>query len=137
GVDVEGHGGHGNGGSGGDGGAIGIADGEVFGADPAGEFVALADGEVDGGGVNEGVRELAAGLDAEGAGGCAMDGGVRGGGAVKDGEVIEGRLVDRGGGVRGHGGEEKGQSAHGASCGAKNSRFVGSRTGSLLQIMDF
>ena len=109
GVDVEGHGGHGESGAGGDGRAAGIADGEVLGADPAGEFVALADGEGDGGGFDEGVGILAAGLDAEGAGRGAVDGGVGGGGAVENGEVIEGRLVDGGCGGRGNGREEEGE----------------------------
>ncbi len=94
GVDVEGHGRHGEGGAGGDGRAVGVADGEVLGAHPAGEFVALADGERDGGGADLGVGILAAGFDAEGFGRGVVDVGVCGGGAVDDGELIE-RMPDR------------------------------------------
>jgi len=107
-VDVERHGGHRERGAGGDGGTVRVADGEVFGADPAGELVAFADGEVEGGGANDGVGVLTAGLDPKGAGGGVVDGGIGRGGAVKDGEVVEGRLVDGGRCMGGDGGNEKG-----------------------------
>ena len=113
GVDVEGHGRHGERGAGGDGGAAGIADGEVPGAHPGGEFVALADGESDGGGADEGVGVLAAGFDAEGLGRGVMDGGIGGGRAVNDGQLVDGRLIDGGVGVGGGGDQTKENGAHG------------------------
>ena len=113
GMDVEGHGGHGERGAGGDGGAVGVADGDVLGAHPGGEFVALADGERDGGGADEGVGVLAAGFDAEGLRRVVVDGGIRGGGAVDDGKLIDGRLIYGGGGVGGDGGQTEDKGAHG------------------------
>ena len=103
GVDVEGHGRHGERGAGGDGGAIGVAHGEALGAHPAGEFVALADGERDGGGADHSVRVLAAGFDAEGLRRGVVDGGIRGGGAVDDGKLIDGCLINGSRGVGGDG----------------------------------
>ena len=113
GVDVEGHGRHGERGAGGDGRAVGVADGEVFGAHPAGEFVALADGESDGGGANEGVRVLLAGFDAEGLGRVVVDVGIGRGGAVDDGELVDGCLIDGSRGVGGDGDQTKEKCAHG------------------------
>ena len=113
GVDVEGHRRHRESGAGGDGRAVGVADGEVLGTHPAGEFVALADGEGDRGGANLGVGVLAAGFDAEGLGRGVMDVGVCGGGAVDDGQLIKRCLIDGGGGVRSDGDQTKNDSAHG------------------------
>ena len=113
GVDVEGHGRHGERGAGGDGRAVGVADGEVLGAHPAGELVALADGEGDGRGADEGVGILPAGFDAQGFGRVVMDGGIGRGGAVDDGELVDGRLIDGGRGVGGDGDQAKDKGAHG------------------------
>ena len=60
------HGRHGEGGASGDGRAVEIADGELVGADPAGELVGFADGERNGGGLNASVAVSWAGFEAHG-----------------------------------------------------------------------
>src|ERR1035438_6970209 len=112
GAGVAGHGGHGEGGAGGDGRTAGVADREVLGAHPGGEFVAFADGERDRDGADEGVGVLSAGLDAEGLRRGVVDGGIGGGGAVDDAQLIDGCLVDGGGAVGGDGDQTKGKGAH-------------------------
>ncbi len=82
---IERHGSHGERGAGGDGRAVEIADGELVGADPAGEFVGLADGEGDGSGLDASVASGVAGFEAHRHLAIAGDGGIGGGDAAQGG----------------------------------------------------